>query len=145
MSRSECDHLDSYIGGWLTAGQQATFEEHLRYCRVCQAELSRQGRIDDLLARAKTQLEPVPPLLMRRIRRQLEWRGPRRAVHWLPASLSAAAVVLHVMVFAAASTKYARARAPADPAGLAEDIRRVVPEMPAEEARRVARLAAAGR
>jgi len=94
MTTPICAHLDAYIGGWLSEEQRFAFEAHLGECLTCAAELSKQECVDRLLAAARTQLEPAPPLLAGRIERQLSSSPPVRPVRWLWAGLSAAAVLL---------------------------------------------------
>ena len=99
MTTPICAHLDAYIGGWLPEERRFAFEAHLAECPTCAAELSKQERLDRLLAEARTRLEPTPPLLIRGIQRQLSSSTPVRPVRWLRAGLSAAAVLLLGLLF----------------------------------------------
>ena len=59
MSPIECNHLDAYIGDWLSEPERSRFEAHLRQCPHCRAELSVQQRVDALLSTARDRLEPI--------------------------------------------------------------------------------------
>jgi len=99
MAVGECENLDAYIGGWLDQSARSAFEAHLRKCPACQGEISRQERIDRLMKEARRHLEPVPPLLMRRIEGRLQVGSAfARPRHWVPACLSAAAILAFALV-----------------------------------------------
>jgi hypothetical protein len=97
MSPIECNHLDAYIGGWLSEPERSRFEAHLRQCPHCRAELSVQQRVDALLSKARDQLEPIDPLLVARVEQRLEREGADRAAAWIRVGLAAAASVVFLL------------------------------------------------
>ncbi len=93
MNESQCDRLDDFLGGWLSAEEAARFEAHLSDCPVCRQEIEQQRRIDRLLAQAATHALPVPSSLAGRIEQQARRSTGRRAA-WLACCISAAAVLV---------------------------------------------------
>jgi len=96
MTDPQCERLDEYLCGWLSAGEAADFEAHLAGCTACQEECTVQRRIDGLLAERATQVEPVPAVVASRIERGIRTARRRQRVGWACAVTAAAAVVLAV-------------------------------------------------
>jgi len=99
MDTRQCDRLDDYLAGWLSADEAASFEAHLADCPACRAEVAHGQRIDRLLAQGSGHLEPVPPSLVDRIEGRIRSLRRRRTVRWALGASAAAAVVLAVGVW----------------------------------------------
>ena len=63
MKNPLCRHLDDYLDGFLTASDQAEFEEHLRDCERCQTDVLQQQAVGDAVRRYAVQLQPPRPLM----------------------------------------------------------------------------------
>jgi anti-sigma factor RsiW len=96
MNFAECEHLDAYVGGWLSDDRTVAFEAHLNDCAACREEIRRQRRIDRLLREGTRQLEPIPSALVDRIEGQLGVIRRRRAVGAAGGTACAAALLLGV-------------------------------------------------
>jgi anti-sigma factor RsiW len=93
MNKPECEQLDEYLLGWLSAQQTAAFESHLAGCAECRRQRDAQQRIDLAVEKARTRGEPVPPLLADRIRRRVRAARTWRAVR-IACALAAAALLM---------------------------------------------------
>lgn len=93
MNKPECDRLDDYLLGWLSEEQAAAFESHLAVCAECRNETQLQARIDEAAERARNQPEPVPPLLLDRVRRRVRAAKTRRLVR-IACALAAATLLV---------------------------------------------------
>jgi anti-sigma-K factor RskA len=116
MDMSRCEHgidAGAWVLGALDEREAAAYEEHLRTCEECRAEVARLQVSADALALATEQIPP-PPELKNRIMGAIEVdqpaprRAPRRARRWflrpLPvAGLAAAALAVGVAVGALVS------------------------------------------
>ena len=98
VNLSECDNLDGYLAGWLSADDRARFTAHLPECPVCRNQAERQKVVDRLLAQGDAPLEPAPNGLIDRIEEQIRRSSRRRRVR-LVGGLSAAAAVMGCAVW----------------------------------------------
>jgi anti-sigma factor RsiW len=91
MNKPDCELLDAYLLGWLSAEEAAAFESHLASCAECARQKSLQARIDEAAEKARNQPEAVPPLLVarthRRVRAARTWRLVRIACGLAAAAL----------------------------------------------------------
>ncbi|OHB73173.1 MAG: hypothetical protein A2V70_09120 [Planctomycetes bacterium RBG_13_63_9] len=131
----QCDHLDQYLGGWLSDEQAAQFEIHLRDCPGCRQEAQQQRRIDRLLDRGARLLELAPALLIDRIERRLQQTVRRRAVRWAWGLAAAVLLILATGVGVAMRHFGTRAEPPAiaqqpDPIAAEPDSERPDPRTP---------------
>jgi anti-sigma factor RsiW len=61
IHNSDCNKLDAYLGGDLSADDVSRFESHLEVCGGCREAVDEQQWIDDLLqSPARMQIEPTP-------------------------------------------------------------------------------------
>jgi len=77
MNRSQCEHLDDYLLGWLSPDEAAAFERHLAGCPACGREREVQRSIENLLGSGEAFSEPLPLGLIDRIRDGLQADQPR--------------------------------------------------------------------
>lgn len=96
MNVSECDRLEDYLGGGLSAGEASGFAAHLAGCRACRKECELHQRINRLLAQAARQSDPVPASLIGRIQRQVRSSSRRRTLRYALGLAASAAIVLAV-------------------------------------------------
>ncbi|GAA0217919.1 hypothetical protein GCM10009527_012530 [Actinomadura nitritigenes] len=105
---SQVEHTDvgAYALGLLEAGDRRAFEEHLRGCGLCQAELREMGAVAEALsgidpAEAEPPGEPArppAPVIDMVRRRQARDRRTRRAAYAAGAAAAAALVAIGVGV-----------------------------------------------
>ncbi len=96
MSHAPCQWLEDYLAHGLGDAERAGFVAHLAACLECRRAVEEQERLDRLLGRAVTRLEPVPVILNRRIEQAIRTSRRRRLVRW--ASGVAAGVALAAVV-----------------------------------------------
>ncbi len=100
MQRPECDHLDDYLGGWLSQADRTRFAAHLADCPACREECQQQRQIDRLLRQGAGRDEPAPRLI-EQIERQIHRASQRRRLRWACVLSAAATIALAVGVFVA--------------------------------------------
>ena len=96
MDTRQCDHLDDYLAGCLSADDSARFEAHLADCPACGEEVAHQRRIDRLLARGAGGRDPAASSLVDRIERRIRSLRRRRVTRvalGLSAAVAAAVAV----------------------------------------------------
>jgi anti-sigma factor RsiW len=103
MSIPSCACLDRYLGNDLSGLEREAFQSHLEGCPQCRQAAEEQERLNQLLLRATTQLNPFPAFLRERVEQRLRSARRRQLLRGIAAF---AAVLLVALGLAAWQLTY---------------------------------------
>jgi anti-sigma factor RsiW len=91
MNTVNCEHLDDYLSRELDEQARGQFEEHLRICRECRAEVALQRSIDAALVAGHASVKPSAALIPK-IESRLHHKSAKRRT-WLVAAAAAVLIL----------------------------------------------------